>query len=63
MAPSMVIDLEPPKPTAAPPNIIEIEVGSSSMDALINRSIIKVDKYRTNKATRRVIAHVHFEPD
>ncbi|MGD0951249.1 MAG: hypothetical protein ABR985_02455 [Methanotrichaceae archaeon] len=62
-APSMVIVLEPPKATEETADITEKEIRPSSFDALINQDIIKVGDYRKIKATRKVIGHVHFEPD
>jgi hypothetical protein len=49
--------------TATPPNTIEIKVGTSSIDDLINQNIIKVNDYRKIEATRKVIGHVRFKPD
>jgi hypothetical protein len=63
VAPSITINIDLPTPTSTPPNIIKIEIGPSPTDDLINQNIVKVDDYRKIKATRKVIGHVHFEPD
>ncbi len=62
-APSMVIILKPPETTEETADVVIKEVSRSSYSSLIDQNIINTDKYRTNKATRRVIAHVRFEPD
>ncbi|NPV61891.1 MAG: hypothetical protein HPY61_04550 [Methanotrichaceae archaeon] len=62
-APSMAIDLEPLIPTEASTNVIVTTGDSLPTEDLINQNIIKVNDYRKNKATRRVIAHVPFKPD
>jgi hypothetical protein len=63
LAPSIRINLDLPKPTSTPQNAIETKIGQTSLDDLINQSIIKVNDYRKIKATRKVIGHVRFEPD
>ena len=59
----MVIILKPPEATEETADMVVKEISRSSYSSLIDQNIIKTDKYRTNKATRRVIAHVRFEPD
>jgi hypothetical protein len=63
LAPSMTINLDPPKPTSTPRSLIDIDNKPKPIDDLISQSIIKVNDYRKIKATRKVIGHVHFEPD
>lgn len=62
-APSMVVILKPPEATKETADVVVKEVSRSSYSSLIDQNIIKTGEYRTNKATRRVIAHVRFEPD
>lgn len=62
-APSMGFIQKPSEVTEETGDVTANEVGMSSYSSLIDQNIIKIDNYRTNKATRRVIAHVRFEPD
>lgn len=62
-APSQSKAIDLPNPTSTPQNTIETKIGSSPRDDLISQNMIKLDKYRKIRATRKVIAHVHFEPD
>lgn len=61
-APSMVLDHESLMATPTGTNA-EFNVNPPCIDALINQDIIKTQDYRTNKASRKVIAHVPFKPD
>lgn len=63
LAPTMTTIPDLPTPTATPPNIIEVEIGPTPIDDLINQNIIKVSDYRKIEATRKVIGHVRFKPD
>jgi len=61
IASSMVDAIESPKVTEDSHTTEDI---NPSIEALINQNIIKLgDYYRNNKATRKEIAHVRFEPD
>jgi hypothetical protein len=60
IASSMVDAIESPK-IAEDSNTTEDT--NHSIEALINQNIIKLGDYRNNKATRKEIAHVRFEPD
>jgi ABC-type uncharacterized transport system substrate-binding protein len=62
-APSIAVVLEPPEATEETTDAIIKEAAPSSFSSLVNQNIINIDKYRKNKATRRVIGHVRFEPD
>jgi len=42
---------------------LENEITQPSVGSLIDQNIIKMDDYRKIRATRKVIGHVHFEPD
>jgi hypothetical protein len=62
IAPSIVDTLE--VSTVTDHNITTNEYNfMHSKGTLISQDIIKTDDYRKNKATRKEIAHVRFEPD
>lgn len=62
IAPSMGNSIELPKAIEEAINTIEY-MDSSPNEALINQDIIKVGDYHKNKAIRKEIGHVRFEPD
>jgi hypothetical protein len=61
-APSIAIDLDIPKTNKGTIDAIK-DTNLAPDEGLINQNIIKVGDYRRNKATRKEIAHVRFEPD
>lgn len=62
IAPSITIDLDIPAMNKEAIDSITDE-SLASNEKLINQNIIKVGDYQRNKATRKEIAHVRFEPD
>lgn len=61
-SPSTETDLKATKGTEEKIDVAEKEA-TSSFDTLLKQEVINVNDYRKIRATRRVIGHVHFEPD
>jgi hypothetical protein len=62
-SPSMETYIWSPMATEETIDMAKEDTTPTPYDELVNQDIIKFDAYPKIRATRRVIGHVHFEPD